>query len=309
MPPSPAAPGPSSRSSPRRRGCRRSTGSSRPPAPARPWSGRRAAVRAGRASPRRRSGSRRLPRRSCPSPASASRSPFRPVPPIYSISASNRAREGDDVDPRCPGRAQRRRRGGDGRPGCVDVVDEHDPAAGPVGPKGTANIAASLVAGQTALGPQRPRSAEEPLDGELPAIAELAREPCRRVVPALEAPVAVRWDERDQLCGGRRYDLLDNRGGQRSESADPALLPGGDEGTDSCVVLDARPRRGEREPTAGALAATRDRPRDGSAAACAERPVEPRQGGRAPRAGGGPREGTDDTAAWQEEVEEHTPTR
>jgi len=152
-------------------------------------------------------------------------------------------------------------------------------------------------------------AAEKRLDRELPALPELTGEPSRWMVAAPDAPVAVGRDERDQMSAGRRNDLDDEGSGERGQPAQSALFPRGDERPYRRIVLDRRARGREREPQAGALATALDRPRDGGAAAGAERTGESRQRGCATRARGGAREGADDAPAGKKQVEEHTPTR
>jgi hypothetical protein len=139
--------------------------------------------------------------------------------------------------------------------------------------------------------------------------SELAGKPLRWMVATLQAPVPVGWNERDQLCGGRRHDVVDQAGSDPSEAAQAVLLPGGDEGANSRVVLDGGARGGEREPPAGALPATLDRPNDGRPAASAERPREPGQQRGAAAAKGGAREGADDAPPRQEQVQQHMRSR
>src|SRR5215210_4348117 len=97
------------------------------------------------------------------------------------------------------------------------------------------------------------------------------------MVPALEDALAVGRDERDD--GDARAvdgpgDELRGLGGQPAE---PALLPGAHEPPHALVVLDSRPRRGEREAAARALPAAAHGPHGRSAAPFAERRPKQRQ--------------------------------
>ena len=229
------------------------------------------------------------------------------------MSPTDRAPERDYLDRGGPRGPQRRCRGRHRRPGRVDVVDEQDPPAHGRSPESAAHVPPPLVAREPALGAYGTGTAKERLDRQLPAPSELAGETRGRMVTSPEAPVAVRGDERDQVCGGPGgrpcHDLGDQVGGERSDVAQPVLLPGGDERADGHVVLDRSAGGGERDPPARALAAARDRPGDGRAAAGAERRSEPRQRARAGRTEGGARQPADDAASRQEQVEEHTESR
>ena len=154
------------------------------------------------------------------------------MPGIYRSRLPHGTRERDDVDAGGAGSAQGRGSGGDRRACRVHVVDEQDPTPRGAGAEGATNVAAALCPRQPALRRQRPGAPEERCDGQLPASSELAGEPFRRMVPALQAPVSVRRDERNLVGGRRWHDLLDDQGGERREPAQPALLPGGDERPD-----------------------------------------------------------------------------
>src|SRR5262249_60017318 len=104
------------------------------------------------------------------------------------------------------------------------------------------------------------RPPQERSDRQLPAPPELVGEILGRMVAAPEAPVSVRRDEADQLRGRCGDELVDKAGGERGESAQSVLLPGGDDPADGRVVLDRSARRGERDSAAGALPAALDRP-------------------------------------------------
>src|SRR5690242_4401612 len=114
-------------------------------------------------------------------------------------------------------------------------------------------------------------------------LRERLGEPPRRVVTPREDAVAVGGYERQR--GPRGSDDLDD-GFSRSvhQPAEPAVLPGGDEGAHGVLVNDRRPRLPEREAAAGAVAAAADRPGRRSAAAVAERRLDPREEREAPLA-------------------------
>src|SRR3954471_12984081 len=130
----------------------------------------------------------------------------------------------------------------------------------------------------------RARPAQQRGDGQLPALAELAREPLSRVMAALEHALTLGRDE------GQRGDArpLDARGDEirrlGRQPSETALLPAGDEAPDPLVVLDRRARGGEREAAAGALAAAAHGPRGRRPTPLAERRSQQRQALAAARA-------------------------
>jgi len=126
---------------------------------------------------------------------------------------------------------------------------------------------------------------------------------------APEAPVAVRRDERDRSTGRRRDGVDDQFGGERPDVAQATLLPCGDEQPDADLVSDRRARRGEGDPPARALAAALDGPGGGRTAAGAERRGEPRQSAGTGCAEGGARDGADDAAPREEQIQQHMQTR
>ena len=91
------------------------------------------------------------------------------------------------------------------------------------------------------------------------------------MVSALQAAVAVRRDEGEELDGGPRNRVGDESGGFGGDPAQAALLPAADDPADGVVVLHRSPRARERKPAAGALAAAGDRPDGRRTAARAER--------------------------------------
>jgi hypothetical protein len=177
-------------------------------------------------------------------------------------------------------------------------------------PEGTSHVPLPLLPVESALRPKRARPLEQRLDLQAPPTTELPGEATRWVMPPLEAPVAVRGHERDQLRLRRyRDDLVDDRGGARGEVAEPPFLPGGDDCTNANVVLDRRAGGGERDPTACALAAARHRPRGRRPAARAGGCSDPRQRTRARGAKGGARNRTDDAPSGKEHVQQHMHSR
>jgi hypothetical protein len=109
------------------------------------------------------------------------------------------------------------------------------------------------------------------------------------------------------LCGRRWHDLSNDRCRERGQPAEAVLLPGGNDGADSSVVLDRGPGGSERESAPGALATAGDRPRGRRSTPRAERALESRQRDRAARAHGRARPRADDTEAREEEIEQHEP--
>src|SRR5207247_10518143 len=105
------------------------------------------------------------------------------------------------------------------------------------------------------------RPAHERAHRQRPEPPELLGEPLRRVVPAPEDPLAVRRHER-QRGDTRPLDSGDDElGGVARKPTEAALLPRAHEPADALVVLDRRPRGGEREATARALPAAAHGPR------------------------------------------------
>ncbi len=113
----------------------------------------------------------------------------------------------------------------------------------------------------------------------------------------------------DDVCL-RPVDVLDDEvGGAGRQVAEPALLPGANERASGPRVLDRGARGAKGQTTAGALAATLDRPRGRSSAACAERPAQRPQQRAAARAERVGRPTTGDATGRQEEVDEPRPQR
>ena len=101
--------------------------------------------------------------------------------------------------------------------------------------------------------------------------------------------------------GARRSD--DERGSLGRQPPQAALLPAVDEAAGRLVVADRRACGRERDPPSRALPAALDRPRDGRAAARAERRLDPRQVVATCRAQLAPSRLADDAALRQEKVE------
>ena len=133
-----------------------------------------------------------------------------------------------------------------------------------------AHVALPLVPVKARLAPNTPPPGEKKLDGQVPAVPELAGERLGRLVPAPQAAVAVGRDIRDDVCRRARNPLDDELGGEVRERADSALLPGAHEGAGGPGVDEPGAGRGERDPSPGALQATLDRPGGRCAAAGAE---------------------------------------
>ena len=129
------------------------------------------------------------------------------------------------------------------------------------------------------------------------------------MMAAPEAAVAVGRDKRDRLNAWPGDDLGDDVARDGGEITQTALLPRGDEQTDTRVVGDGGTRGAERDPAARALATAPDRPRDRRAAARADGRGEPRQRGRAQRTERGARKSADDTSLGKQEVEQHMEPR
>src|SRR5581483_9477459 len=188
-------------------------------------------------------------------------------------------REGEDFYPACAGRAKGRGDRRRGRAGRVDVVDHGDAARRRGGrAKGAAQRAAlhgGAVALAVAVQPLEERPARQ-----LPEERELAGEPLRRVVAALEPARTVGRDEGEDIDRGRRQLLRDESRRLRREPAQAALLPGVDEPPRRVVVDDRGPRAREGDPPPRAFAAAVDGPRDRGAAAAAERRLEGRSPSR-----------------------------
>src|SRR5262249_46720553 len=158
------------------------------------------------------------------------------------------------------------------------------PAANRACPKGSAYVAPSLVPREPPLRPDRLGTLQQGPDRQLPAAAQLACEPGRWMVAAPQAAVPVRRDERERLAARSGHPLRYNVTRKGGETAQTALLPGGDEQTDARVVGDGGAGGAERDPAARALAAARHGPRDRGTAARADGRGEPRQGACAARA-------------------------
>src|ERR671931_1050165 len=124
---------------------------------------------------------------------------------------------------------------------------------------------------------ERARPAQQRANRKAPAVAELVREALRGVMPAEENALAVRRNERQHRDPRRRHHVGDELGGLGGKASEPALLPGGDEAPDAAVVLDLRPRGGERESATGALPAASHGPGCRRPAALAQRRSQQRQ--------------------------------
>ena len=127
------------------------------------------------------------------------------------------------------------------------------------------------------------------------------------MVAALEQPLAVRRDERQRVCFGRRDRLDDEVRGRRGDVPKAVLLPAADDGSYGLVVRDGRARGRERNSTTRAFRAAGDRPFRGAAATLAERRADPRQGLEAARAHERAAAPAREAATRQQEIE-HTAT-
>ncbi len=188
----------------------------------------------------------------------------------------------------------------------VHVVDEHDrrrhvPRGGD---ERAAHVAPSLRPGQPRLLGDRAVSSQQRHRVERPEPAELLGQPTSRMVAAPRAPISVGRDIRDDVCRRPRNDLGDELGSEGRERAEAALLPRADERPRDGRVRDRRPRGGEREPPAGALAAALDRPGRGRAAAGAERRDDPDERAPADLARERARPPTAGAASGEEQVDE-----
>jgi hypothetical protein len=211
--------------------------------------------------------------------------------------------EGDHLDPARPALAQSARRGVRSRAARVDVVDEAYARRRSLRRgEPTGDVAPTVGQSQPTLARSGPRSGEQGLDRERPALAELTREPLGRLVPALEPTPPVGWDERERSDVGYRELVRDSdrRGG--GECTKAALLPAPDEATHSVVVRDRRSRRGERKAAARAFGAALDGPLGRLAAAGAERRAESPKGVAAVGAQLLARRSADDAAHGQDQV-------
>src|ERR687887_1339285 len=110
------------------------------------------------------------------------------------------------------------------------------------------DVPAAIRETQSPLGRRRAGAADEPLRRKLPATAELAGRPLRRMVAALEAAVAVGREEAESEDVRPRHGLDDELRGERRQPPQPALLPGRDDRPDRAVVEDRGARRRKREP-------------------------------------------------------------
>src|SRR5438132_5572526 len=194
------------------------------------------------------------------------------------LSEAQRAGKRHDVNAPCAAGSEGGGGGGCRRAARVDVVDEHDPRRDVARrPERAGDVSPPLRPGEAALPAGLARSPQQRLDRELPAAAELAREPLRWMVTARQHPVAIGRDEREEGLVGLPHDVDHDAGRGLREAAQAVLLPGRNEGAHSRVVADPGARRREGESAAGALAAALDRPLRRRPAAGAERRTEPRQ--------------------------------
>ena len=210
-----------------------------------------------------------------------------------------------DVDPSRAGSSQRRRAGGRGGTGRVDVVDEADAGrAGAARKERTGDIGAPSRPRQVALADDAWTPLEQRGDGNLPDRGELARERARRGVPSLQLPVPVARNEREHVDRGPGQRDRDDLGGDRGQVAATALLPRCDERPRVRLVDDGGPSAGEGQPPAAALGAAAHRPRPRGAAALAPRRSAAEQARPAPVAERRADPAADAAAPWQEDVEE-----
>ena len=124
-----------------------------------------------------------------------------------------------------------------------------------------------------------------------------------------QAAVTVRRNERDRLHSRPGDHLGDDVTRDAGEIAEAALLPRGDDQADTGVVRDGGARGSKRNPSARALAAARDGPRDRRAAALTDGRGDPRQCALARRTERDTRNGADDASLRKQEVEQHMEPR
>ena len=159
----------------------------------------------------------------------------------------------------------------------VDVVHEQNRTLDRLGGKRTCNILPPLEEREPAL-PARPADpSEQRLTRQLPRSRERPGELLGRVVAAPEAAFAVGRHKGGEIDVGARQPFGDDGGRLAGEPAETALLPAANDPADIGVVGHGRPRSREREPPAGAFAATRNRPRGRRAATRTERRYQRRQ--------------------------------
>ena len=173
-----------------------------------------------------------------------------------------------------------------------------------------AHVGSALGEAQAPLPGAPARAGEQCEDGDVPVRAELARESLRRVVAAVSTALRIGRDEDQRLAA-----VVERVGGQGSrdgrQAAEASLLPASDESAHGLVVGDSRPRPGEGQPPAGALAAASDGPGRGGAAALAARAAKSGQRAEAALADLRTRKPARNAALRQQEVEQarsHEPT-
>lgn len=122
---------------------------------------------------------------------------------------------------------------------------------------------------------------------------------------ALDAPIAVGWDEGEPDDAGSLDHVGDYVCRLCGDEAQAAFLPGRDQRAHRSVIGDGCARGGEREPTARALEAALDRPGGGRPTARTTGAAQPRETRAAGTAERWPKPGADSTAARSQKVEEH----
>ena len=252
------------------------------------------------------------------SPSSESNAPVVHADPLFGARGSrcpgkrlrrwgspNGARERQDIHPRRAGTTQHCGCGARRRAGRIDVVDEqHAPRNRSPRAKHVAHVASASGEREPRLTLRDARPFEKRLTRKAPASSQLVRERFRRMTCAFELTHSVGRDIGDDVCG-RPLEVGEHElGCQGREPAEPALLPGMDEGNGGARVGVGGRGGGERETPAGALQAASNRPGRGRAAACAARQPDRSKSVVAGRAEARTRPATGDTARRQQEIDE-----
>jgi hypothetical protein len=149
-----------------------------------------------------------------------------------------------------------------GRPGRVHVVDDaHVGLQRLVRDDASTDVAPPLVEREAALTRERLRSFERIVHRDAPQRRQLVRERTRRDVAALTGSLGIARHGNEALGRRVRDRLHDEPRRFTCQATASALLPAANEGLRPRVIDDRRPRLDEREPAAGALGASSDRPR------------------------------------------------
>src|SRR5204862_4871075 len=134
--------------------------------------------------------------------------------------------------------------------------------------------APALGKARTPLARCRTRARNQVDDRQLPALAELPREPLGGMVSAFEQTVAIRRHE------GHRFNVRslnrgdDHVGSDHREPAQAVLLPPRDDRPHTLVISDRGSSRRERDAATRALGAAAHGPRGRRATAIAKWPLE-----------------------------------